>query len=98
LDTGPTLRRAESGNIDGVMFRALRGEVEDAVNASNGSRGRRTTRDDPLVEAVGWRLFKTEEIPARMRRLRTMEETAERSPALAPKPPAAKAPISPDLR
>ena len=37
------------------------------------------------MSAVGWRLFKTEDIPTRLRRLRAMEGTAKRSPVLAPK-------------
>jgi hypothetical protein len=39
----------------------------------------RTNRDDSLVNAVGWRLFKSEDIPSRLRRLQTMENTSERS-------------------
>jgi hypothetical protein len=41
----------------------------------------RTSRDALLDRQVRWRLFKTEEMPARLRRLERLERVAERSPA-----------------
>jgi hypothetical protein len=64
-------------------------EAEMESTVRNGRRRRRTNRDDSLVEAVGWRLFKADEIPSRLRRLEAMERTAEMSPVVAPKDPAA---------
>jgi hypothetical protein len=75
-----------------VIVRMFKGDEEAKMQSSawNGRRRRRTNRDDSLVEAVGWRLFKADEIPSRLRRLEAMERTAELSPVVAPKDPAAK--------
>jgi len=45
----------------------------------------RTSRDALLDRQVRWRLFKTEEMPARLRRLERLERVADRSPQ-APRP------------
>jgi hypothetical protein len=54
--------------------------LQNQSNGRNPARGRfkrRTNRDDSLVEAVGWRLFKSEEIPDRLRRLRALEKATK---------------------
>ena len=38
----------------------------------------RPRANDPLMQEVRWRLFRREDIPARLRRLERMEETAFR--------------------
>jgi hypothetical protein len=45
----------------------------------DGDRGRPATRsaaDDPLVREVQWRLFRREDLPSRLRRLRRLEDAA----------------------
>jgi hypothetical protein len=42
----------------------------------NGRPADRSRANDPLMQEVRWRLFRREDIPARLRRLERMEETA----------------------
>jgi hypothetical protein len=41
--------------------------------------GARSASDQPLVREVRWRLFRREELPARLRRLQRLEDVAEAS-------------------
>src|SRR5919204_1748923 len=45
-----------------------------------GGPGQRTSRDAFLHREVRWRLFKMEEMPARLRRLERLERAAEQPP------------------
>ena len=48
-----------------------------ARNRPNGERPpARGRAGDPLLQEVRWRLFRREDLPARLRRLQRMEETA----------------------
>jgi hypothetical protein len=42
--------------------------------------GARAASDQPLVREVRWRLFRREDLPARLRRLERLEEVAAASP------------------
>jgi hypothetical protein len=62
----------------------------DAPSPSVSRLGQRTSRDALLHRQVRWRLFRAEEMPARLRRLERLERVAERSPELEkPAPPPA---------
>jgi hypothetical protein len=50
--------------------------MSDRHRADNG----RPRANDPLMREVRWRLFRREDIPARLRRLERMEETAFGAP------------------
>jgi hypothetical protein len=56
----------------------------------NGRPGR-SRPDDPLMQEIRWRLFRREDMPARLRRLERLEETAlsERRAPESPGEPAA---------
>jgi len=50
--------------------------MADIQGAGNTGRPGRARPDDPLMREVRWRLFRREDMPARLRRLERMEETA----------------------
>jgi hypothetical protein len=55
--------------------------------ADGGRPGGRARRNDPLLQEVRWRLFRREDLPARLRRLERLEEAAF-GPAPEDQPPA----------
>jgi hypothetical protein len=47
-----------------------------ADRRADGGPGGRPRLNDPLLQEVRWRLFRREDLPARLRRLERLEETA----------------------
>jgi hypothetical protein len=65
-----------------------RGMGQPGSGTGDQDRARPVTRssaDDPLVREVQWRLFRRDELPARLRRLQRLEDTA--FPAAGEAPP-----------
>jgi hypothetical protein len=53
----------------------------------NGRPPGRGRPDDPLLREVRWRLFRREDLPARLRRLERLERAAFGDPPPPPEPP-----------
>lgn len=68
MDRGPMAHRPPSGNH--LPMASAPRPPRSARSASGG---------DPLLGEVRWRLFRQEDLPARLRRLQRLEEVAEAS-------------------
>ena len=71
----------------GPAQRILAFAMTDTRGPGGGRPSGRPRADDPMMREVRWRLFRREDMPARLRRLQRMEDAAFRPPPVEDPPP-----------
>jgi hypothetical protein len=59
-----------------ILGSMARSGSSDAGEGGRARPAQRSSADDPLVKEVQWRLFRREDLPARLRRLQRLEDAA----------------------